>query len=49
LRLSTRKLLDKSFAACAIVAAAVLMGFLLFVLTPIVLRDIGAYVFKGTV
>lgn len=49
MRLSTRKLLDKAFTACAVLAVAVLTGFLLFVLTPIFVRGIGAYVFKGTV
>jgi phosphate transport system permease protein len=49
LRLSTRKLLDKSFSACAILAVMLLTAFLLFVLTPLVVRGIGAYVFKGTV
>ena len=49
MRLSTRKLLDRSFTACAVLAVALLTAFLLFVLTPIFVRGSGAYVFKGTV
>ena len=49
MRLTTRKLLDKSFTACAVLAVAVLTAFLLFVLTPMFVRGIGAYVFRGTV
>ncbi len=49
MRVSTRKLLDKSFTACAVLAVALLVAFLLFVLTPIFVRGAGAYVFRGTV
>lgn len=49
MRLSTRKLLDNSFTACAVLAVALMIAFLLFVLTPIFVRGAGAYVFKGTV
>ncbi|MFO7937108.1 MAG: phosphate ABC transporter permease PstA [Kiritimatiellia bacterium] len=49
MRLFTRKLLDKSFSACAIMAVVFLTGFLFSVLTPIFIKGIGAYVFRGTV
>jgi phosphate transport system permease protein len=49
MRLATRKLLDKSFSAFALLAVAVLTAFLCFVLVPIFYRGIGAYVFRGTV
>ncbi len=49
MKLSTRKLLDKSFSFCAVMAVVVLTAFLFFVLAPIFVRGCGAYVFRGTV
>lgn len=47
--LATRKLLDRSFTACAVMAVVLLTAFLFFVLAPIFTRGSRAYVFKGTV
>ena len=49
MRLSTRKLLDKSFTGLGILSIAVMAASLLILLIPIFSKGIGAFVFKGTV
>jgi len=49
MRMTTRKLLDRAFTLSACFAVALMTLFLLFVLTPILGKGLGAYVFRGTV
>ena len=49
MRMTTRKLLDRSFTAAACFAVGLMVLFLLLVLGPIFSKGAGAYVFTGTV
>ncbi len=49
MRLSTRKLLDRSFSALGIFAILLMALALAFILIPIFSRGVGAFVFRGTI
>lgn len=49
MRLQTRKLLDKSFSALGFISILVMAAALVVILSPIITKGIGAYVFRGTV
>ncbi len=49
MRLSTRKLLDKSFSALGLISIMLMALSLVIILAPIVVRGAGAFVFRGTV
>jgi len=48
MRMSTRKLLDRTLTLSASFAVALMTLFLLFVVVPIFSKGVGAYVFQGT-
>jgi phosphate transport system permease protein len=48
-RLSSRKLIDRSFTAAGITSVVLLTLALVFLLYPIVARGLGAFVFRGTI
>lgn len=49
MRLSTRKLLDRSFSGLGMLSIAVMALALVFLLAPIVSRGVGAFIFRETV
>lgn len=48
-RTDTRRMLDRAFTGAGVLSIALLVGALLFILVPLVVRGVGAVVFKGTV
>lgn len=49
MRLTSRKLIDRSFTGLGLTSILLLTASLLIVLAPIIARGIGAFIFKGTV
>ncbi len=49
MRMTSRKLIDRSFTGLSVTSILLLAAALLAVLTPIVVRGLGAFVFRGTI
>ena len=49
MRPSTRKLVDRAFSGLGVVAILLMAASLVVILTPIVVKGVGAYVFRGTI